>query len=209
LDSPTIFSLDTGPQHPTVLQTHCDNGMDQLHWPEGCQIRQEIWSREPAGWNSSKWSITLAACHGETVTSSHSLLNYTPTPLLCKFPVIDDSELLIADEEPLIAMPQSVSWTSSSGLSGGLRMPCCYRPLCLWVEHPGPRPKPRLAYKTASTTDHAVLAGYSGGEVTSEVPAVKKGVGKSRVRLPLDELVDNGDKLMHLHRSKRAHTKHN
>jgi len=38
------------------LQTPCDNSMDQLHWPEGHQIRQEIRSREPPGWNSSKWS---------------------------------------------------------------------------------------------------------------------------------------------------------
>jgi hypothetical protein len=64
----------------------------------------------------------LAACHGESNTSSNSPLAAPPTSLLYEITVVDDSELVISDDEPLVIIESldSMDWTGKPGLSGGL-----------------------------------------------------------------------------------------
>jgi len=70
----------------------------------------------------------LAACHGESNTSSNSPLSEPPTPLLYNLAVVNDNDLVISDEVPLVAIksPQPVNWMVSPGLAGGLRKPRRY-----------------------------------------------------------------------------------
>jgi hypothetical protein len=60
----------------------------------------------------------LAACHGEENTSHNSPLAHPPALPLYKIAVIDDSGLVISDDEPLITIRslQSVRWALSGGL---------------------------------------------------------------------------------------------
>ena len=118
----------------------------------------------------------LAACHGESNTSSNFPLVAPPTPLLYGIAVVHDNELEISDEEPFVTIesPESVHWTSSAGLSGGPRKPRHYRPPHLHTIPAGPRPKPRPVYR------------------------------KTQVRFSLDTVTDESDELTHLRQSKRA-----
>lgn len=67
----------------------------------------------------------LAACHGEENTSCNSHLALPPTPLLYKLAVIEDNNLILADDEPLVAIQvfESMNWTCGSALFGGLQKP--------------------------------------------------------------------------------------
>jgi hypothetical protein len=107
----------------------------------------------------------LAACHGESNTSPNFPLVAPPTPLLYGITVVSDAELEVSDDEPLVIIEslEAIRWTSSTGLSGGLRKPRRYRLPHLQAIPARSRPKPRPAY------------------------------GKSQVRFSLDTVTDEGN----------------
>jgi hypothetical protein len=79
------------------------------------------------------WTLheqALAACHGESDTSRNAPLVPPPTPLVYDLTVVNDSELMISDDEPLVTIESSepIDWTSNPGLSGGSRKPRRYTP---------------------------------------------------------------------------------
>ena len=116
----------------------------------------------------------LAACNGEENTGPNSPLAQAPTPQLYMLAVINDSDLTLSDDRPLVAIQdiQSVNWSSGLALSGGQRKPQRYTPPHLRVILAGPRPKPRPAYKKTVQFQ--------------------------------DTLKENGEKITQLRRSKRA-----
>jgi hypothetical protein len=162
----------------------------------------------------------LAACHGESNTSSNSPLSEPPTPLLYNLAVVNDNDLVISDEVPLVAIksPQPVNWMVSPGLAGGLRKPRRYRPPHLQLIATGTWPKPQPAYETvANVSDQSALAGSRGGECKCEGQTIScetdvtgtLGNGQASVEVgragsSLDSSVDNGEKPVRLRQSKRA-----
>jgi hypothetical protein len=85
----------------------------------------------------------LAACHGEEDSSSTSPLRYTPSPLLYRLSVINDTDIIISNDEILVAIqsPEAVDWTSGTALSGGPRKPWRYTPPHIQPTVPPLRPK--------------------------------------------------------------------
>jgi hypothetical protein len=160
---PILFSL-------VILRVYLDrpdeNDHDIFHLVEQKRVSRVWTAHEQA----------LAACHGDSNTSSNSPLAAPPTPLLYKIAVVNDSELTISDVEPLVIIKSldSMDWTSRPGLSGGSRKPRRYKPPHLQPNTAGPRPKPRPAY------------------------------GKRQVRFSLDGAVGESDKLTCPRRSKRS-----
>ena len=161
----------------------------------------------------------LAACHGEGNTSSNSPFNYPPTPLLYKLTVIGDSAIVVSNDETLVAIrsPESVDWTSGMALAGGLRKPRRYTPPHLRLTALQPRPKPRPAHRKIVHFENQFEEASSGvGQVTGEevvgggkdvARASLKGqqsVQKTKGRVPLGTVVENGEELRVLRRSKRA-----
>jgi hypothetical protein len=88
----------------------------------------------------------LAACYGEEDTSPDAVFSITPNPDLCGVRVVQDVDLELVEDRPLVAIRQPINWTKRSGLAGGNLRPRRYRPPYLCPTEPGPRPKPRPAY---------------------------------------------------------------
>jgi hypothetical protein len=151
----------------------------------------------------------LAACHGDENTSSDSPFDHAPTPLLYRLTVIEDADLVISDDEPLVAIKflQSVNWTSGLMLSGGIRRPQRYILAHLRLNTPASRPKPQppqLARKTVHFQDQRV--DVEGVGAIWAMVKVNESAKKTRERMPLDTLDENGEDLTVLHQSKRART---
>ena len=125
-------------------------------------------------WLRTSHEQALTACNGEENTSPNSPLAQVPTPQLYNFTVIDDGDLPLSNDRPLVAIQhlQSMSWTSGLALSGRQRKPWHYMLPHLHVILAGPCPKPQPAYKRA-------------------------------VRFQ-DTLNENGEEITQLHQSKRA-----
>ena len=121
-----------------ILRVYLDlpdeNNFDIFHLVEHNRVSRVWTAHEQA----------LAACHGESNTSSNSPLAAPPTPLLFGITVVDDNELVISDDEPLVVIKSIdlVDWTSRPGLSGGSRKPRRYRPLTFSQILLGPGPSP-------------------------------------------------------------------
>ena len=98
---PVLFSL-------VILRVYLDlpdeNNFDIFHLVEHNRVSRVWTAHEQA----------LAACHGESNTSSNSPLAAPPTPLLFGITIVDDNELVISDDEPLVVIKSidSVDWTS-------------------------------------------------------------------------------------------------
>ena len=98
---PVLYSL-------VILRVYLDlpdkNNFDIFHLVEHNRVSQVWTAHEQA----------LAACHGESNTSSNSPLAAPPTPLLFGITVVDDNKLVISDDEPLVIIKSidSVDWTS-------------------------------------------------------------------------------------------------
>jgi hypothetical protein len=116
----------------------------------------------------------LAACHGEDDTGPHSKLPQPPTPELYMLPVINDNELDISDDEPLVAIqvPELVTWSNGPALSGGVHKPRRYTPPHLRPKANGPRPKPRPAYKKAVRFQTELAAASSTSKDLGDDPAI-------------------------------------
>jgi len=169
-------------------------------------------------WTSHE--LALAACHGEENTSPDSSLGYAPAPSLFKLAVINDADIVISDDETVVAIrsPESINWTSGMALSGGLRKPQRYTPPHLRLTAPRPRPQPRPAYTKIVHFENqsAEASGWTGRVMAEErVVGGRADVAgasstnhqsgkKTRARIPLGIVVENSEEIMELRRSKRA-----
>jgi hypothetical protein len=88
----------------------------------------------------------LAACDGQDDTSPIAVFDTPPNPVLWKVKVVQDADLELPQDLPLVTIQHPVTWTSRPGLTGGARKPRCYSPPYLRNLPPGPRPKPKPAY---------------------------------------------------------------
>jgi hypothetical protein len=161
----------------------------------------------------------LAACHGEEDTSPNSPLGYSPAPSLFKLAVLNDADIIISNDETLVAIqsPESINWTSGMALSGGLRKPRRYTPPHLRLAAASqPRPRPRPAYKkivhfenqsaeSSGRTGQVIAKEQVGGRANGAGALLKNNQsGKnSKTRIPLG-IIENGEELAVLRRSKRA-----
>jgi len=148
-------------------------------------------------WVWTSHEQALAACHGEDNTGPHSQLPQPPTPELYMLPVINDNELDISDDEPLVVLqvPEAVSWSKGRALSGGVRKPQRYTPPHLRPKANGPRPKPRPAYKKAVRFQTVLAAAGSASKNLGDDPAIADGVD--------DAGNCDQDEVRYLRRSKR------
>jgi hypothetical protein len=169
-------------------------------------------------WTSHE--LALAACHGEENTSPDSFLGYAPAPSLFKLAVINDTDIVIPDDETFVAIrsPESINWTSGMALSGGLRKPRRYTPPHLRLTAPRPQPQPRPAYtKIVHFENQSAEASGRTGRVMAEERVVRGGADvagasstnhqsgkKTRARIPLGIVVENSEEITQLRRSKRA-----
>jgi hypothetical protein len=158
----------------------------------------------------------LAACHGEEDTSPGAPLGYTPHPSLYRLAVINDADLIIPDDEVLVAIRSPHSWMSGLALlPNGPRNPRRYTPPHLRLTTDKPRPKPRPVHKKivhfkdqpseASCSDGEVMGTGQGiDRVTEASLEDRRCAKKTRVRIPLGTVIENSDEVRVLRRSKRA-----
>ena len=114
---PPLFSL-------VILRVYL-NRPDQNDWDIFHLVEHNCISRI--------WTLheqALAACHGESDTSRNAPLVPPPTLLVYDLTVVNNSELMISDDELLVTIESSepINWTSNPGLSGGSRKPHRYTP---------------------------------------------------------------------------------
>jgi hypothetical protein len=165
-------------------------------------------------WTSHKQA--LAACHGEEDSSSTSPLRYAPSPLLYRLSVINDTDIIISNDEILVAIqsPEAVDWTSGTALSGGPRKPRRYTPPYIQPTVPPPRPKRQLVDKKVVHFENRPAGTGSGpGRIMGSEQDIGEGVYiagnllkdcQSVNRIPLGTVVDNGEGHTVLRWRKRA-----
>jgi hypothetical protein len=100
-------------------------------------------------WASHKQA--LAVCHGEENTSPDSLLTQVPTQQLYNLAIIDNGDLPLSNDRPLIAIQdlQSMNRSISLALSGSQQKLQHYTPPHLRVIPTVPRPTPQPEHKKA------------------------------------------------------------
>ena len=68
----------------------------------------------------------LAACNGQDDTSPIAIFETAPNPVLWKLKVVQDADLELPQDLPLVTIQHPVTWTSQPGLTGGAHKPWCY-----------------------------------------------------------------------------------
>jgi hypothetical protein len=126
----------------TYLSRPAKNDLDIFELVQGHHVSR-IWTTHEQA---------LAACDGQDDTSPIAVFDTPPNPVLWKVKVVQDADLELPQDLPLVTVRHPVTWTSRPGLTGGARKPRCYRPPYLLNLPPGPRPKPKPVYGRSKTT---------------------------------------------------------